>query len=96
MKLRKQKITLIFNYSNIVLTEAMNNVLNRGLNFCILPIKLDITQVLVEFRQFERSTVWQEFWYGRDQEGIGKPIFKSKKTNYDETLKEYKGKIAEL
>ena len=36
--------TLVFNYSNMKLTEAMDKLLNRGLNFSILPNKLDHTQ----------------------------------------------------
>ena len=46
----------------------MHKVLNRGLKFAILPLKLDITQVLAEFRRHERTMVWQEFWFGKDQE----------------------------
>ena len=60
----------------------MEKVLNRGLNFCILPPSLDITQVLANFRQFERSMVWQEFWYGRTNEMKTIPIFRLKKSNF--------------
>ena len=42
-RIRKQRINIVFNYSKIQLTTAMTNVLNRGLNFCILPMKLDLT-----------------------------------------------------
>ena len=44
----------------------MQNILNRALNFAILPLKLDITQVLVDFNRFARAAIWQEFWYGRE------------------------------
>ena len=81
-KLQKRNITAIFNYSNIKLTEAMDKVLNRGLNFCILPLKLDITQVLADFRRFERTMAWQEFWFGVEQDNKPIQIFKSKKTNF--------------
>ena len=50
---------IVFNYSDIELTEGMLSVLNLGLNYSILPLKLDITQVLVDFRRFERSAIWQ-------------------------------------
>ena len=53
----------------------MNRLLNRGLNFSILPMKLDITQTLVEFKRYERSAIWTEFWYGKDNEKIEEPIF---------------------
>ena len=82
LKLQKQNPTIIFNYSTIKLTEPMEKVLNRGLNFCILPPSLDITQVLANFRQFERSMVWQEFWYGRENEMKTIPIFRLNKTNF--------------
>ena len=60
----------------------MENLLNRGLKFAVLPLKLDITQVLVDFKQFERSTIWKEFWYGREQNADKKiPIFRNKKHN---------------
>ena len=49
--------------SNIIkaLNQPMDKVLNRGLKFAIMPLKLDITQVLTDFRRFERDMVWKEF-----------------------------------
>ena len=56
--------------------------LNRGLNFCILPPKLDITQTLVEFRQFERAVIWREFHYGSEANiETSEQIFRTEKTN---------------
>ena len=70
----------------------MENVLNRGLNFCILPLKLDITQVLVDFNRFERTMIWHEFWFGREKENVYKyPIFKTRKTNLPKNYKIHKG-----
>ena len=46
----------------------MISLLNRALNFAILPLKLDRTQLLVDFNRFARAVIWQEFWEGRDQE----------------------------
>ena len=48
-----------------MLTQPMESVLNRGLNVCIMPLKLDLTQVLVDFKIFERTMIWREFWYDR-------------------------------
>ena len=56
-KLKKQNVSTVFNYSSIELTEAMVALLNRGLIFAILPLKLDLTQVLVDFKRFERSII---------------------------------------
>ena len=64
---KKQNINAVFNYSNIELTAAIDKVLNRGLNFFILPLKLDITQVLADFRRFEITLAWQEFLFGVEQ-----------------------------
>lgn len=41
----------------------MIKVLNRGLKFAITPLKLDITQILTDFRWFERTMVWKAFWF---------------------------------
>ena len=60
------KQSVIFNYSSITLTEEMDKLINRGLNFTILPFKLDITEVLVDFKRFARSTIWHKFWYGKE------------------------------
>ena len=66
----------------------MENVLNRGLNFCVLPLRLDLTQVLVDFSRFERTMIWKEFWFNRDTENNNHvPIFKSNKTNLPRNYK---------
>ena len=79
---KRQNVSVVFNESSIILSEAMENVLNRGLNFTILPLKLDITQTLVEFKRFERSLIWHEFWFKRDnQDKWDKPLFRTEKNN---------------
>lgn len=57
----------------------MKSLLNRALNFAILPLKLDITEVLVDFNRFSQAAIWHEYWYGRDtakisQLGLTKPV----------------------
>ena len=43
---------------------------------------MDLTQVLTDFKRFERSIIWYEYWYGRDSENEGeKPIFRIQKNN---------------
>ena len=51
--LLRQRISVVFNYSSITLTPSMEKVLNRGLNFAIMPLKLNLTQVLVDYKRFE-------------------------------------------
>ena len=53
----------------------MYRLLNCALNFAILPLKVDTTDVLVDFNRFAREVIWQEYWYGREQdETYIKPI----------------------
>ena len=60
----------------------MKKLLNRGLNFSILPLKLDITEVLVDFKSFERKMLWKEVFHGKENtEAQKEHIFKSKKSN---------------
>ena len=86
-KMNKQSITAIFNYSTLILTEPMTELLNLWLNFAILPLKLDLTQVLVDFTKYERSMVWKEFWYSKEDksDNYKPPIFKENKTNFPKT-----------
>ena len=35
----------------------MYRLLNRGLNFSLLPLKLDITQILEEYKIFAKSAI---------------------------------------
>ena len=48
----------------------MERLLNKGLNFSILPKKMDLTQVYVDFKKFKRSAIWKEFWFGKDNEDL--------------------------
>ena len=60
----------------------MEKLLNRGLNFSVLPNKMDLTQVLTDFKSFERNMVWTEFFHGREDIEIYKPpIFKTTKNH---------------
>ena len=60
----------------------MKNLLGRAFNFAVLPLKLDITEVLVDFNKFARAAYWQEYWYNQErEEEYEKPIFKSHKSN---------------
>ena len=66
----------------------MEDLLNLGLNFSILPLKLDVTQILVDFRRFERNMIWKEFWYENETESSYiPPIFKKNKTNFPKNHK---------
>ena len=63
----------------------MLNVINKGLNYSVLPHKLDNTLVLSEFKRFERTLVWKEFWKEKESDqALTKPesIFKVQKNNF--------------
>ena len=65
----------------------METLLNRGFNFSILPRKLDITQVFVDYKRYEISMIWKEVFHGEEQQNEREvPIFKTQKkqftTNY--------------
>ena len=63
----------------------MINVLNRGLNFYILPIRIDVTQILVEWKKIEQSLIWTEFWYGKETTDTKQKKIQKKK-NYSPRL----------
>ena len=44
-KKKKEKISVVFNYSRIELTNAMERVLNKGLNFAIMPLNLNLSRI---------------------------------------------------
>ena len=81
-KSSNEDTNVIFNYSSVILSDPMKKLLNRGQNFSILPRKLDITQVFVDYKQFERSVLWKEFHHGKEDQGsYERPIFRIQKTN---------------
>ena len=80
-ELKRKPISVVFNYSSIELTESMIKLLNRGLNFCIKPLSVNLSNVLVDFKKFERKTKWREFFYGVTDQDYTPPIFKTEKTN---------------
>ena len=60
----------------------MKALLNRALNFAVLPQKLDITEILVDFNRSAGAATWQEYWFGKEKnEPQIKTIFKSQKIN---------------
>ena len=59
----------------------MEDLLNLGLTFAILPLKLDITQVLVDFRAFVRSMLWTKFFTDKETEDFIQTIFKTQNSN---------------
>ena len=70
-------ISAVYNYSKITLTPGMTSLLNKGLNFCVTPIKLNLAELIVDLDKFDRRTLWQRDKGNRRKTGIF-----SKKENY--------------
>ena len=85
---KKATTTAVYNYSDIVLTPDMESLLNRGLNFCVDPLKLNITDILMQWRKFERKMRWKEFFNDfeipneeKEKNSWKKEIFPKEKSN---------------
>ena len=66
----------------------MEDLLNRGLNFSILSKKLDNTQLQADYKRFERSVIWQEYFFNYEEDvDFEQQIFKSQKTNLPKNYK---------
>ena len=60
----------------------MENLLNRGLGYSILPLKLYIMPVLVDCKISEHSAIGHEFLYGlENNEDYEVTLFKTIKNN---------------
>ncbi len=61
----------------------MIKILNRGLNFCVTPLTLNVTEVLVDYRKYERKVKWVKFFSDQvdDTEEWKLEIFRKEKTN---------------
>ncbi len=46
----------------------MSKILNRGLNFCVTPNSPNVTELLVDYRKFERKMRWKEFFHDKEDE----------------------------
>ena len=71
---------MVFNFSDHPLSEDMISFLNRGLNFAVMPDKLNISQVLCRKQFFRQNSGFQliEWNDGTDDKS---PMFKKEKTN---------------
>ena len=49
---RNFKTNLKRNYCKITLTKPMETLLNRGLNFCVTPDKVNVVQIEVDLNKF--------------------------------------------
>ena len=74
---------MVYKYSSLSFTPSMEALFNKGLNYAVTPEKLDITQVLVEHKYFERTLVWIDLFFDKEPDEERKPeIFRKKKHNF--------------
>ena len=59
-KLNRKTGNLVTNYSKTPLTEDMENLLNRGLSFSIMPKKVNTTNIHAGFEKLSLSMQWKE------------------------------------
>ena len=89
---KKQKLNLVVNLSDMVITEPMKSLLNRGLSFVPTPSNIDISQIKAQINKYERTVIWKEHHFNEDLEPtnlqksdpnelLTKNIFKLDKTN---------------
>ena len=52
-------------YLGYKLTPSMIEFLNRGLNYCVMPAKVNQSNLMSDFRKFERKMRWTEFFSER-------------------------------
>ena len=55
----KKKINLVYNFSSLELTEDMISLLNKGLNFCPNPDKVNLSQLFADGFQMHRKMAWK-------------------------------------
>lgn len=65
-QLNKKQNCLVINYSDIELNKDMENLLNRGLNYSIVPKSVNTTDVHAGFEKLGRSMKWKEALFKED------------------------------
>ena len=67
-KLKKKTISIVYNYSDIVLTPSMEALLNLGISFAIRPQKLNISEMLADHQRLARGMTWMDYFSGQDSD----------------------------
>ena len=60
---------LFENYSDHVLSQAQQSLLNKGPNFCPTRPKVNKTEVKVSNFKWSRNMQWRQVFHGKDEEG---------------------------
>ena len=78
---KENNLDMVFNFSKYHFNQATINLLNKGLNFCIKPFKVDLAEILADHSTFSRRMMWAEVYHNQEKVEFKPPIFKTEKTN---------------
>ena len=89
-QLNKKVNCLVSNYSDLELNKDMVSLLNRGLNFAVVPKTVNTTDVHAGFEKLERDMKWTETLFKEDDLENDSSVYKKKpwrpsKTNLPKT-----------
>ena len=57
---RKMQLPLVTNFSDIEVTKDMESLLNKGLNYAIVPKTINTTQIIAGFERMGRTMNWMD------------------------------------
>ena len=57
---RKMQLPLVTNFSDIAVTKDMESLLNKGLNYAIVPKNVNTTQIVAGFERMGRTMNWMD------------------------------------
>ena len=81
----KRKINLVNNLNDLELTDHMKSLLNKGLNFCPNPEKVNLTQISADCFHLERNMAWKYVFppgsNNSDPEYVKTPFDNKRKVN---------------
>ena len=81
-KIKRKTISIVYNYSHINLTPAMEKLLNRGPSFAIRPPKLNISELMADHKRLQRGMMWMDYFSDKENPPENKNFFKKKKSNF--------------
>ena len=64
----KNHMSLVYNFSDVELTEQATSLLNKGLKFCPNPKGINKTQLLADMARLERSMAWHTIFGNRNDD----------------------------
>ena len=86
---RRQNLSLVHNFSDMVMTEDMKSLLNHGLGFVPTPRLLNKSELVSDLHRYERRMRWKEFFYlddkAEENERKETNVFKKVKNNLPPT-----------